>query len=485
MSQRASLASIVVGSLLLGFVGVGSIESAAVRGPEAGSEYVADPGDGGSGDLEDLRAGDTPSDGTGGPGTGRPPGEGDGVRDAKGLSCAPGKNGGRTDIGVSATSIRLASTMVSDGNSASLLGQSPTGMRAVVDQVNARGGICGRRVELILRNDSFDQRRGHQYLKAWATDPNEDIFALAVVPSAEGLGAAIRAGDIARAGIPVVGTDGMREEQYQEPWVWPVATATVSTMRTMASYGYSEKKARTFAIVYDSKYKFGKEGADAFAQQVQASGGTLVKRVALNPDQPSYASEVDDFNRACGDGACDMVALLLLPDTAQKWMSRKPVSGARYNAGAQTLFTDAFAQSCANAAGALCHGFAVWTGYNPPIDRYASIPDVAAYVDDVTAISPNADVRNQFLEGAYLGMRLMIEALERVGPEVTRLRLRDVLDAMTYGNKITSGLTWRPGQHHANTRARSFSMVLAEGSFLGWRDEGTGWVQDPAFRKVG
>lgn len=462
-------------SLALGYLGVGEVTS----GPSA-SESVA-AGTGGS--VSELSGEDS------GTGQGTPPqvsaqtpGAGKGLVDqpvAKpGLSCAPGRNGGRTDRGVTATRIRLAATVVLDGPAASLLRESPTGMKAVIDKVNAAGGICGRALELILRNDGFRADTGQQYIRNFI---NEDIFALAVVPSAEGLGAAIKSEDISRAGLPVVGTDGMRMEQYQDPWVWPVATATVSTMRIMATYAHRVRAARTFAIVWDSKYKFGIEGAQAFREQVRRLGGRILADQPLDPLQSSYASEVEAFNSQCKDEACDMVALLLLPDTAEKWMKRRPAMGARYTAGAQTLFTDQFAQACAGAAGALCHGLAVWTGYVPPIDRYAGISDVATYVNDVRAVAPNADVRNQFLEGAYLGMSVLAEAIRRAGPELTRQRLRTVLDSMDYRNQITAGLSWRPGRHHANVRARSFSMVLSGGNFLGWRDEQTGWATDPAF----
>jgi ABC-type branched-subunit amino acid transport system substrate-binding protein len=469
----------LVASLSLGYLGLGPGGGAGPAGLSSGSGQVgavAGQSQDETGDAGAEVLGSSESSSSGGAGGA----SGAGGSAASGASCSPGRNGGKTDRGVSATKIRLAATAVLDGPAASLLKESPTGMRALVEKVNAGGGICGRAIELIVRNDSFDQRRGQDFIRTWASDPKEDIFALAVVPSAEGLGAAISAGNIAQNAIPVVGTDGMRREQYDEPWVWPVATATISTMRVMASYGSTAKKAKTFAIVWDSKYKFGKEGADAFRDQVGKLGGKIVADQALDPDRPAYSSEIDDFNTKCGNTACDMVALLLLPDTAQKWMSREPAMGRVYTAGAQTLFTDEFAKACADAAGPRCHGMAVWTGYNPPIDRYAGLPDVAAYVNDVKAIAPNADVRNQFLEGAYLGMTVMVEALKRVGPQVTRARLRAVMDSMDLKNEITAGLSWRPGKHFANVRARSFSMVLSGDRFLGWRDEQTGWVIDPA-----
>lgn len=405
-------------------------------------------------------------------------------RGKQGLECARGRNGGATDTGVNGSQIHLASTVVQGGPARSLLQDSVLGMKAVIDKVNRPGGVCGRLLSLTVNDDGFDAVRGQQYIENYI---NQGFFALPVVPSAEGLSSAIAAKSIARAGIPVVGSDGMRIEQYNEAWVWPVATATVSTMRILASYGYHNKGARTFAIVWDSKYKFGIEGADAFKHQVASFPGCAPSKegelspciradIALDPLQSSYSTEVNQFNGLCG---CDMVALLLLPDAGEKWFARGPDMGEKYTAGAQTLFSDDFAEKCTRAAGDLCHGLAVWTGYVPAIGPLRGLPGIEAFENDVRAVSPRIDVRNQFLQGAYLGMSVFVEALRKVGPELTRARLREVLDSMTYQSDLASTLSWQPGKHAANVRARAFAIVTSTGDFRDWRDEHTDWVADP------
>lgn len=399
-----------------------------------------------------------------------------------GATCeGGGKNGGATDTGVTASRIKLATTAVLDGPAKTLLEDSPKAMKAVVDKVNQKGGVCGRLLDLRVVNDSFQADVGLRSIRSFI---DEGYFALPVIPSAEGLGSAIESGVIGKAKIPVVGTDGMRKEQYGEPYVWPVASATVTAMRVMAKYAYAQRGARTFAIVYDEKYKFGKEGKDAFVEQVKKLGGTMVDgaTVGLNPDDTSYGSTVQQFNDKCQRGAaCDMVALLLLPETAKKWLQGGSNMGGKYTAGAQTLFTDRFAQDCVLLRGAECHAFAVWTGYNPPIGPLASKPGVAAYVSDVRAVKPSIDVNNQFVEGAYLGMSVFVEALKRVGPNLTRERLRAVMDTMILETDLASTLTWKTGQHAANVRSQSFSMTVSGGAFRGWGDEGTGFLLDPEF----
>lgn len=463
--------------------GGGSSASGARKSTSGGGTTGGRAGSGGSTGTGGTagRDGGT-SGGAGGIGGGAGGGgTGTGGGGSGGLQCAAGKNGG--DLGgkvpgVTGTKIKLATTAVLGGPAKTLLESSVTGMRAVVDKVNRTGGICGRTLDLRVVNDNFDARQGQQYLKNFIS---ENYFALPVVPSAEGLGAAILAGDIERAGIPVVGTDGMRKEQYNDPWVWPVASATVTAMRAMVKQGVA-KGADSFTIVYDTKYKFGAEGLAAFKSQVQAEGKSFIEATGLDPDVGSYSTEVQSFNSKCGGGKCDMVALLLLPDTAKQWLSGQPVSAAVYTSGAQTLFTDKFAQECVQIMKDTCHGIAVWTGYNPPIGGLAAKPGVRTYTEDITNTEPGAanNVNNQFMLGAYLGMSVFVEALKQVGPELSRDKLRDVLNQMTYQSDLASPLTWSASlPHKANKFSQSFSMNVVQGNFNGWTQD-TGFQPDPA-----
>lgn len=394
------------------------------------------------------------------------------------LECKAGRNGGGTDKGVSGGRIRLAATNVRSGTGSSFLGSSYIGMQAVVNRINAKGGVCGRLLDLRLVDDGWDAARGQGYLETFT---KEDYFALPVVPSSEGLTAAISNRTISKAGMPVVGTDGMLKEQYSEPWVWPVATSTVSTMRIMAKHAY-DSGSRTFGIVYDKQYKFGAEGASAFRAYVsQLGGATLKADVGITPSRPNYSSEAKQFNDACNPG-CDFVAMLLTPETAATYIASQPDKdgkrqgfGTKRTGGAQPLFNERFARDC----GRPCDGMLVWTGYNPPIGRLSSLPDVAAYVDDVRSVDPGVDINNQFLEGAYLGMKVFVAALEKVGPNLTRAALRDAMNSLTYSSSLASPLSWTPTQRFANQTAQPFRIVTSSGSFAGFAEEGTGFLRDP------
>jgi ABC-type branched-subunit amino acid transport system substrate-binding protein len=266
-------------------------------------------------------------------------------------------------------------------------------------------------------------------------------------------------------------------------------------MHVMAQNAVERSKACTgcnqiFGIVFDAKYHFGVEGAYAFDQAIKRLTGKdidgydpslkncNVRFCGIQPQKPSYASEAQSFNDNCYQTTrCDFVAFLLEPDTALSFISEgRPAQPQMAPDGfglAQPLFTRDFAENCKT----LCDGMWVWTGYNPPIEALANTPGVAKFVSEIHNESASADVTNQFLEGGYLGMSLMMAALQKTGPTLTRAALRNVLDSMTFDTGLSSPLTWKSGNHFANTSAQAFSIQYKQ-NFNGWRQV-TGFVGDP------
>lgn len=395
--------------------------------------------------------------------------------DKEGLECEAGKNGGKTDTGVSEDKIKLAANVVTDGAGANFLSASPTGMQAVINRVNADGGICGRILELKTVNDSWDAPRGQTNIENFIA---EGYFALPVVPSSEGLSSAIDGGIIEQAGIPVIGTDGMRQEQYNAgkfkgkgSWVAPVAVATVSQVRIMIDYAVTTLGAETFGIVWDTRYKFGKEGADAYKDYIKKVGKTLKADAGIAPGQGSYATEANDFKKACGDAKCDVVVFLLEPVTAQTWVASAGTdgNGKLMTSGAQPLFNDKFARGC----GSVCNNMLVWTGYNPAIgDENLAKPDVDRYVNDVKKIDPSADITNQFMQGAYLGMEVFVELVKQCSPNLTRACIKANLDSLDYTSDLAIGtLSWRSGDHFSNKGARAYAIKYQGSNFAGFEDK--------------
>jgi ABC-type branched-subunit amino acid transport system substrate-binding protein len=415
------------------------------------------------------------------------PGPGSTLPTAAGLSCARGQNGGNTDTGVTGTEIKMATTVVRSGIGAAFLGDVQFAMEAVRNKVNRAGGVCGRILNVRYVDDGWNANAGAQYLRNFI---QEGVFAIPVGPSSEGLRVVIDSGDIQKAGIPVVGTDGMIINQYEDSWVWPVAVATASSARIMVRNAHGQG-AKRFAIVFDNNYKFGVEAATAFNNEVKRLTGSNVDGFntenncvrsfcGIIAGRPGYGNEVNEV--ASQD--FDFLGMFLEPQTALTWMST-PGAPTMANKGglqkpgmiglAQPLFTHDLAVNCQSA----CDQMWVWTGYKPPIEDYRKDPVVQTFVSDLKKTKPDADEFNAFAEGGYVGMSLLVEALKKVGPQLTRARLKTVLDSMDYASGLTleKTLSWRPGNHFAAVTMQAFQIEY-KGSFGGWRAQTI--VKDPS-----
>lgn len=400
--------------------------------------------------------------------------------------------GGATDTGVTANSVQLGATVAESGIAQAFLGQARQGIEAFKNRVNSAGGICGRQLKIKYVDDGWEAGTGQTDLQNLI---NEDkVFAIAVSPSSEGVNQASKSGVFDNAGVPVVGTDGLDASQYKDPYIWPVASATVTMLHVMMQDAWN-RGARNPAIVFDSQYKFGTEGAHALEKAYErlSSGKTIPgsdssscgsgsRFCPISAGTGQYGNQVSIINNACkasgSTPACDYLVLLMEPDTAEQWMATPgaPRVGA-FSKGiglAQPLFTYGFGTTCGDA----CDGMEVWTGYNPPLGQFANSAGVKQYVNDLHAQNSSADVYNQFTEGSYLGMQLLVSAMIQAGGNLTRAAVKSALDSMTLDTGLSAAPeVWSGGQHWAVGGAQGFTMQSQNG-FSGWRFT-TQFTKDP------
>lgn len=481
------VASLVVAMSLLATFTLSKPTQTSAGGPgPAGvpTEVVEDGGDGGGG-------GDGAPDptGTGAPDPARTRDgtSGDSGDTASKYDCAKGRNAGATDWGVTARTIKFAATVVKTGIAKDFLFDAQFGIEAVRQKVNRGGGICGRTIEIDYKNDEWNPTKGQQIIESWIG--SEDYFGLAVNPSSEGLRGPIDSGLIRSKQFPVIGADGMLIDQYTDPWVWPVATSTASVMHIMAHDAY-KRGARSFGIVWEYTYRFGQEGHDAFVGAVKRLAGpnAVASDAKIQGGQTSYTNEVNTFISGCGGSdsldECDFVALLLEPNTASTWVRDKGLGDGvhrpKTGIGApQPLFLDSFARNC----GADCANMWVWTSFKPPIDPFDSDPAVVAYRTDLRNVSQTADANNPHVEGAYVGMQLVVEALRKIGPAPTRAGIKGILDSLTLDTGLAPPITFRGADHNGHASAQAFVDIVNNGSFSTWRYAATGFIRDPDLGK--
>lgn len=421
-------------------------------------------------------------------------------------------------VGVTNTLVKLGATVAESGLAKAFLGEVRQGMEAVRTRVNRAGGVHGRQLQVLYRDDGWVPSRGQTTLTNLVRQ--EGVFALAVSPSSEGLNAASKAGLFVDERVPVVGADGLNNTQFLDPWIWPVAAATTTQVHVIMKDAWDRCKAAAAcnelrpAIVFGNTYRFGVEGAFAFnGAYCRLTGGTFTaggqcnggrnipgfsptgtscernsRYCGISAETGQYGSEISRVKEACnsqaiGGGRCNLILILLEPTTALQWIpffqpaTEFEQDGCCGMAGAQPLFTRGLARDC----GDNCNRMMVWTGYNPPIGRYANEPAVAQYVQELDSTSQGqADRFNQFTLGGYIGMSLLVQALEETGRDLTRDGLTATLNSMAFKTGLTNpdGLRWTAGSRYANHSAQSFRIDYRGGQFNQFAPEAN-YTRDP------
>lgn len=400
--------------------------------------------------------------------------------------------GAATDVGVSGNRILLGSTFAVSGPVSSISGPILKGVQAYFNKVNAEGGVNGRKVALKWYDDGWDAQRGRAYIKRLVEQ--DKVFVLSVVPSSNGLDAA--RSYLEQKGVPVFGTSGLIDSQFESSMQWPIGTSTKSIVRTSLLY-MKREKVRNLAVIWLDLLA-GRESIEAYQNGIEPIMGKDPDEFLVNPNGyrvsisepdfgPVWTRIMDDTRRwqaAHGqptDGRPDFVGFAIDPTNAIKALQAAENIGFRPTVGwggGPPLFLDLVPQSTDYAAET---GLLASTSYLPPVGRFLDLPAVRDYVQTVRRYyGDDVDVKNPYLEGGYAGAALTVEVLKRAGPCLTRERVLAAANGIRGFSAagLTRPLTYLPfgrGQSHFGNISQ-LTLQVTRGNR--WRIVGD-WVRDP------
>lgn len=305
----------------------------------------------------------------------------------------------------------------------------------------------------------------------------DDLSAYTAVvgmPGDDALEEAIRDGSIARAGIPVIGGDGLTLTQHRSPWVFPVSPSAAAFVRIAVNHGWT-MDGRSFALVYDGKHAWGREAKAAFDAYVDRIGGHRALTLPLDPDTLSYHSEADHFANICKDSLCDVVVLAVDQETARRWFLQNPVPPRIETSALPMLMGSQFAHDCSVLMETTCAGLKVWNPFNASLG-----PAMPGRDDGVSEYGKTVLYDpDPFTQAAYIAADVLVRALKsysHVDPETVATFLRRV----PYSSALVPMRTWAsPAAREDNDVARLYHLRPGEHGY-GWSTPGSvAWWRDP------
>src|SRR5438874_9830346 len=161
------------------------------------------------------------------------------------------------------------------------------GVKLAVKEINAAGGILGRKVEYT----SSDTQSQPQVAKALAMKAKDEGAYVVMGPVFSG-SILVSMAETRRAEIPnFTGGEAAAITQQGNPYIFRTSFTQASAMPKVARYMSNTVKAKTVAVIWVNN-DFGKGGRDVFMKTIEPLGLKVVADVSTDPGQVDFSAAV-------------------------------------------------------------------------------------------------------------------------------------------------------------------------------------------------
>lgn len=309
--------------------------------------------------------------------------------------------------------IRLGQTVALTGPLADIGAAMHRGSKLYFDAVNERGGVHGRRIELVARDDGYDVKRALQNVDGFLKD--QSLFALfgcMGTPIIEGMLPMIRNTDVP-CFSPLTGASSARPTDMRN--VLNVRASypeeTERLVEHLATIGI-----KRIAVAYQNN-SFGKEVLQAAEAAMQRHHLKKVAAAAVQSDATDAASAAKAIV------AADPEAVLL-------GLAGKPTVGFVKAVRTERRGLPLYALSVMGSAATLSalgeDGIGIAVSQVVPMPSKSVMPVVREFQQTWNASPGSIEPSHLALEG-YINARVFVEALQRVGRNLTRKSFIDAV----------------------------------------------------------
>lgn len=325
-----------------------------------------------------------------------------------------GGNGGATDVGVTADTIKVGGFYIESGPVGSLGITLLKAVKAVYNEVNAQGGIYGRKIQVIDCDTSFTS--GDKPRTCFEKLVKQDkIFAFA----SAGDGPAMVTGSplICKEQIPAIWMDGLASDEFKCPYIFPTGPPGRSQSHVLADYYAKKYKPKTVGFLVQNddignewlqgaKEVFTKFDIKVVAEQRYNLGdtnmnGQVINMQAANPDFVFFANEP--------------LGGILFQLQAKSLAYKPPMPAAGVTCNVEIWPRE---------VGEYTRGMVCQHPWSLPQD---GLPEHASFEKTYKKYWNDWDQRNYYTEIHWVAAKAVVETLKAAGPNLTRSRVLEVL----------------------------------------------------------
>ena len=372
---------------------------------------------------------------------------------AAALVAAPALTGlARAEEGVSARSITIGSSAAMTGPLASLGLDLKQGLDAAIAQINARGGVQGRNLQLQMLDDGYVPARSVENVRKMVSEGS--IFALLScvgTPNNTAILPLIEEANLPYV-APLTGASSLRRASSRN--VFHVrASYTDETQRLIQRVGSMGISGMT--VVYMD---------NAFGREVLADARKTMAGLGMQPGiEVALDTEGKNLPQVVSQVLASRPSAVFLAtagavSAAAVQALRKPSPSLPIAALSVALGSDAL-----KSLGATGNGVALTMVFPDP--NHAKTPLVREYQSAMRAVGLNEFSAGSF-EG-YINTRVLAEGLERAGKDPSRAKLRQALSTLRGLELGGFTVDFPPTTPYVGSRFVDLGILGASGRFIG------------------
>ncbi|WP_461207070.1 ABC transporter substrate-binding protein [Clostridium sp. DL1XJH146] len=305
------------------------------------------------------------------------------------------------------------------------------GMEAYFDMVNDEGGIDGRKIELISKDDSFKPDVALQ--KAEELVESDEVFAIVGQLGTPGCLATVDY--FKEVGIPAVYQgSGASSFSEQKGNYFPVQPNYTMEGKLMTQYILDDLGAKTIAVIYENN-DIGKEGIAGIKAKLESLGKSdaLVEEVPYNPTEIDFSTHVQKLAES-------------KPDVTIVYGNAKPTAGIVTEAKKQGFETQIVASYIVADVTLFTLAQDAWDGaivaaWVPDITD-ASNEQAKLFIDTFTKYFPD-ETPNAFAVAGWVAGEVFVEGLRKTEGTLTWENYTKGMESFdNWSGGIAKGITY-------------------------------------------
>lgn len=337
------------------------------------------------------------------------------------------------DVGVSSDTILFGQVAALEGRSSALGQGMRQGILAAFAEINARGGIHGRKLKLISRDDGYDPDRSvAQTVKLIEEDKVFALIGAVGTPTTTATVPIAKANNVPFIG-PFTGAEFLRAPDLHN--VVNIRASYSAEAEDWIKHLTEDRHVRNIAIFYQDN-SFGRDGLAGVKRALEKRGLDLTAEATYERNTKAVASALRTLKRAEPEAVVMVGAYGPCAEFIK--LARR--------SGFDPIFVNiSFVGANALSKALGSEGSGVIVSQVVPFPWDTSLKVVADYQAAQTALDPDMKPDFVSLEG-YLSGRLAAAAIEIAGPNPTRADMLRAIndhgrfdiggDIMTFGPKI-------------------------------------------------